>query len=95
LLSVSTLLFLSSFGGLLENKLKNRKMDTTNETLIGLLAVRELQIKELENYIIQLETNLNDLAKRYNELSALYYSKKKRETLAKERKMIGFNRNGG
>lgn len=68
-------------------------METSNDVLIGLLAVRELHIKELENYIIQLENNLNDLAIRYNDLNALHYSKKKREILAQERKQIGFNRN--
>jgi len=83
-----------SLGGWQENKLKNNQMEKANETLISLLAVRELQIKELENYIIQLETNLNDLAIKYNDLQSLYYAKKKRTEIA-GRTLIGFKRNGG
>lgn len=61
----------------------------TNETLISLLAVKELEIKELNVYITQLETSYNDLANKYNKLVEKYYAREK-----KRQNVIGFKRGG-
>ena len=62
---------------------------TSNEQLVSLLIVKELEIKELKLYITQLEETYNTLCDRYNELMHLHFSKEKK------RKQIGFRQNGG
>lgn len=58
----------------------------TNDVLISLLAVRELELKELHIYLSQLEAEINSLTVKYNKLYVLHYTK--------EKKTIGFKQGG-
>ena len=56
-------------------------METSNENLISLLVAKELEIKQMQLYIQQLETSYNDLAVKYNALVHKHYTKEKRRQI--------------
>ena len=64
-------------------------MEAINKKLLQLLFDKEAEIKELKDYIIQLQTGLQQVQNLYNKLYALHYPRNKRKTI-KKRIKIGF-----
>jgi len=61
-------------------------METSNETLISLLAAKELELKQMVLYIQQLESSYNSLAIKYNKLMQKHYTKAKRTQIGYKQK---------
>lgn len=67
-------------------------MKTQLEKLVSLLLAKELEIKELQDFILQLQNQLQATQVLYAKLYKLHYSKKARKVL--QRKQIGFKQKG-
>lgn len=65
-------------------------METIDEKLVSLLLVKELTIKELEDYISLLQTQLQQMQVAYNKLYKLHYLKKVKKV--KQRVRIGYKK---
>lgn len=65
----------------------------TNEKLLSLLFDKEAEIKELKDYIIQLQANLQAVQDEYAKLYQLHYAPKKAKKVLKIRK-IGYKQRG-
>lgn len=65
-------------------------METIDEKLVSLLLVKELNIKELEDYISLLQTQLQQMQVAYNKLYKLHYLKKVKKV--KQRVRIGYKK---
>ena len=64
-------------------------METVNEKLLSLLFDKEAEIKELKDYIIQLQTKLQAIQSEYARLYQLHYKPKKAKKVL-QRKRIGY-----
>lgn len=63
-------------------------METSKETLIGLLASKELELAEMRLYVAQLESNYNNLVDKYNSLL------NKQKIKVRRRRPMGYKRGG-
>lgn len=61
----------------------------TNEKLLSLLFDKEAEIKELKDYIIQLQEKLQAIQSEYARLYQLHYAPKKAKKIM-QRKRIGY-----
>ena len=61
----------------------------TNEKLLSLLFDKEAEIKELKDYIIQLQEKLQAIQSEYARLYQLHYAPKKAKKVL-QRKRIGY-----
>ena len=61
----------------------------TNEKLLSLLFDKEAEIKELKDYIIQLQEKLQAIQSEYARLYQLHYKTKKAKKVL-QRKRIGY-----
>ena len=61
----------------------------TNEKLLSLLFDKEAEIKELKDYIIQLQEKLQAIQSEYARLYQLHYAPKKAKKIM-QRKKIGY-----
>ena len=61
----------------------------TNEKLLSLLFDKEAEIKELKDYIIQLQASLQAVQDEYAKLYQLHYAPKKAKKVM-QRKRIGY-----
>ena len=61
----------------------------TNEKLLSLLFDKEAEIKELKDYIIQLQEKLQAIQSEYARLYQLHYAPKKAKKVM-QRKRIGY-----
>lgn len=61
----------------------------TNEKLLSLLFDKEAEIKELKDYIIQLQEKLQAIQSEYARLYQLHYKPKKAKKVL-QRKRIGY-----
>lgn len=64
-------------------------METVNEKLLTLLFDKEAQIKELSDYVVQLQAKLQAVQSEYARLYQLYYARKKANKVL-QRKKIGY-----
>ena len=64
-------------------------METTDERLLLLLFDKEAEIKELQDYILQLQTQLQAVQDEYAKLYQLHYAPKKAKKVL-VRKKIGY-----
>ena len=64
-------------------------METTDERLLLLLFDKEAEIKELQDYILQLQTQLQAVQDEYAKLYQLHYAPKKVKKVL-VRKKIGY-----
>lgn len=64
-------------------------METIDERLLLLLFDKEAQIKELSDYIVQLQQKLQAVQDEYAKLYKLHYAPKKAKKLM-QRKKIGY-----
>lgn len=63
-------------------------MESEIDKLLSLLFDKEAEIKELKQYILQLQDALQQTQSLYNKLYALHYLKKAKKII--QRKKIGF-----
>lgn len=63
-------------------------MESEIDKLLSLLFDKEAEIKELKQYILQLQDALQQTQNLYNKLYALHYLKKAKKII--QRKKIGF-----
>ena len=64
-------------------------METVNEKLLALLFDKEAQIKELTDYVVQLQAKLQAVQSEYARLYQLHYAPKKAKKVL-QRKRIGY-----
>jgi len=64
-------------------------METVNEKLLTLLFDKEAQIKELSDYVVQLQAKLQAVQNEYARLYQLHYAPKKARKVM-QRKRIGY-----
>ena len=70
-------------------KLKLNSMKTQLEKLLNLLLNKEAEIRELKDYIIQLQEKLQAIQSEYARLYQLHYKPKKAKKVL-QRKRIGY-----
>ena len=68
-------------------------MKNQREKMVSLLLAKETEIKELQDFILQLQTQLQATQTEYAKLYKLHYLTKSK--VKRVRKIIGFNRKGG
>jgi len=68
-------------------------METTDERLLLLLFDKEAEIKELQDYILQLQTQLQAVQDEYAKLYQLHYAPKKARKVM-QRQRIGYKQKG-
>jgi len=68
-------------------------MKTQLEKLLSLLFKKEAEIKELQDYILQLQTQLQAVQDEYAKLYQLHYAPKKARKVM-QRKRIGYKQKG-
>lgn len=68
-------------------------METIDEKLLLLLFDKEAQIKELSDYVVQLQQKLQAVQDEYAKLYQLHYAPKKARKVM-QRKRIGYKQKG-